>query len=241
LPTDDPRTTGKHTRHCAGTTDTGDVTLVGVVHDHPASIHRVQRCIDALDPDVLALELAPIAVPLFEQYARQGERTPPVFGGEMSAAIQAASCDRVVGIDGPSLPFLGRLLRSLVGDTRSVETVSAVARSLVSVSKDALLCRLAAIVTTWTGVRMEVSPPVSHDCSRTDDPETQAARERRQIRRARATLHAFEPSEASDCRARTREAHMSDRLSTLRSDGDVVAVVGISHLDAIADRLADTP
>jgi hypothetical protein len=39
-----------------------------------------------------------MSVPLFEQYA-ETDRTPPVFGGEMSAAIQAAAPDTTVGID----------------------------------------------------------------------------------------------------------------------------------------------
>ena len=38
-------------------TDAGDVTLVGVVHNHPASKHRIRTMLDEVDPAVLALEL----------------------------------------------------------------------------------------------------------------------------------------------------------------------------------------
>jgi pheromone shutdown protein TraB len=212
------------------------VVLLGVVHDHPASIYRVQQRVEALDPDVLALELSPMAVPLFEQHAAV-EQTPPVLGGEMSAAIQAASCARIAGIDGPSPRFLGRLFRTLHRETGSPEAVSAVSKRVVSVTKHALLCRLAAILAASTGLRVEVGETVAHDCTWRDDPETQAADETRQIQQAETLLKTLARPEASVCRARARETHMADRLSTLRERGDVVAVVGVGHLDAVAERI----
>jgi pheromone shutdown protein TraB len=45
------------------------VVLLGVVHDHPASVHRVRTVVESLDPAVLGLELPPLVTPLFEQFA----------------------------------------------------------------------------------------------------------------------------------------------------------------------------
>jgi pheromone shutdown protein TraB len=236
LPTDDPRTTGEYTRRSRGHSATGTVILLGVVHDHPASIYRVQKRVEALEPDVLALELSPIAVPLFEQYASV-EQTPPVLGGEMSAAIQTASCDRIVGIDGPSTRFLGRLLHTLLREEGSPAAISAVSKRAASVTKYALLCRLAAHLAAATGMRVEVGGSTSHDCTRRDEPAVQAAEEHRQIRQAETLLETLSRSDASTYRARAREAHMVNRLSALRADGDVAAVIGVGHLDAVADRL----
>ena len=136
---DDPRITGEHIRSVE--TPTGTVTLVGVVHDHPASVFRVRTTVSECNPDVLALELPPLSLPLFERYA-EDTRTPPVFGGEASAAIQAASTDHVVGIDGPTPSFLRRLLTTLYRDA-SFKTASGVLSGLTAVTKSTFRCRLA--------------------------------------------------------------------------------------------------
>jgi pheromone shutdown protein TraB len=235
--TDDPRVTGDRVRRLSGEDGAGDVTLVGVVHDHPASAHRAGRVVDATDPDVLALELPPLAVPLYEEYADDG-RTPPRFGGEMSAAVQAADAARVVGIDGPSSGFVARLFGNLATDDPSVSTVRSVLRSLASVSRRAVACRLAAALASHTGLRVEVGTPTAHDCDATDDPADQAESEDAQIRRARTVTETFGRSDTSRVRTATREQHMADRLAALRRRGDAVAVVGVAHLDPLADRLA---
>jgi len=232
---EDPRLTGEHVRSVASTA--GTVTLVGVVHDHPASVYRVRRVLEAREPDVLALELPPISLSLFEAYARD-VRTPPVFGGEMSAAIQAADTDEVVGIDGPTMAFTLALARTLVRERASQSTVRSVIRGLYSVSKDAVRCRLAGTIAALTSVRLEVNTPLVYEVTRDDDPAIQAADERTQVRRARAVMDAFEPSRAVQFRDTTREAHMADQLIRLRQHGNVVAVVGRGHLDAVIDRVA---
>jgi len=237
---EDPRTTGENVRLLdAPGDDCNDVVLVGVVHDHPASKHRVRTTVDDVEPDVLAVELPPLAVPLFERYATD-ERFPPVFGGEMSAAIRAAETDAVVGIDGPAPGFLLRLVRNLRREDSSASTVRRTLAGLASVTRHAVTCRLAASVAALTPVRPAVDGRVDHDCGPDDDPREQAADERDQIRRARAAMSVFGPSRATRLRDETREAHMASRLSTLRKDGRTVAVVGIDHLDAVADRLTGT-
>ncbi len=96
---DDPRITEQFCRHLEGSA--GDLILLGVVHDHPASVARVERVLEAVDPDVLALELPSAALPLYRTYAAGGadESDSPRFGGEMSAAIRASPDVDVVGID----------------------------------------------------------------------------------------------------------------------------------------------
>jgi pheromone shutdown protein TraB len=216
----------------------GTITLVGVVHDHPASRFRASAVVEDREPDVLAVELPPLALPLFEQYARD-QRSPPVFGGEMSAAIQAATTDRVVGIDGPTPGFCGRLLRELYRTNASLETTRNVFSGFLSATKHAAVCRAASVVTSVTGIRLEVDAPASYEADVTDDPRQQAVDEQDHLDRARSILDVLEPHHASQLRDSTREAYMAETLDSL--DDDVVAIVGQDHLDPITARLeADT-
>jgi pheromone shutdown protein TraB len=236
----DPRVTGEYVRQVPG--GPGALTLVGVVHDHPASTYRVRHVVEGVSPTVLALELPPISIPLFEQYA-SADRTPPVFGGEMSAAIQAADTDTTVGIDRPTGGFFRRLGRNLLRERPSLETVRNVAASAVETAKHAVLCRAAAAVGARTSVRLEVDSPIPHDIDWTDTADDQASDEREQVRRSQSFMNAFRTasrSRASRLEDDAREATMAARLSELREEGDVVAVVGIDHLDSLAERLDGT-
>lgn len=234
----DPRIDENTLRELPVVEDEGYLTLVGVVHDHPASSHRVRTLVGERTPDVLALELPPLALPLFEEYA-EDERAPPVFGGEMSAAIQAADTDRIVGIDGPTPAFAASLMGRMYRQRASMETARRVLKSLATATRHSLVCRLAASLSTHAGVRIEVDEPAAHDVTRRDDPATQASDERDQMQRAQSVLDVFEPSRASQFRDTTRERYMADRLSVLRGEGEVLAVVGMGHLEAVADRLED--
>ena len=236
----DPRTTGEYVRQVSG--DGGTVTLVGVVHDHPASIHRVRQVVEALDPDVLALELPPMSIPLFEQYANT-DRCPPAFGGEMSAAVQAAATPSTVGIDRPSGGFFQRLGRTLLRERPSLRTVRGVIADAAETTKHAITCRAAAAVGARTSVRLEVDAPVSHDVDWRDTPDDQARDERKQVRRSRSFMNVFRTasrSRAARLEDAAREEEMAARLGHLREDGDVVAVVGIDHLDSVVERLDPT-
>lgn len=237
LDEDDPRTTGEHVRRFPGTGDDGDVTLVGVVHDHPASKYRIRSVTDAIDPAILALELPPLAVPLFERYADDAD-TPPAAGGEMSAAIQAASPDTVVGIDGPTPAFLRRLVGDVYRSDVGLSTVWRLCSGLASVTRHAIACRFAATVDASTTLRSSVDSTVDHDCTWSDPHNQQATDERVQIRRARSVQNVFGESAAVRLRDSAREAHMADRLSSLRRQGTVVAIVGVGHLDPLAERVA---
>ncbi|WP_284012081.1 hypothetical protein [Halobaculum litoreum] len=238
----DPRVTGEFVRQLPD--DDGTVTLVGVVHDHPASVYRVRHVLAAVDPEVLALELPPISLPLFAQYAAT-EETPPALGGEMSAAIQAADAATVVGVDRPTGGFFRRLGRTLLRERPPFETVRTLGTRIAGTTTHALVCLAAAGVAAATSVRLEVDAPTPHDVSWTDAPADQASHEREQVDRCRSFMDAFRTasrSRASRIEDAAREASMAARLRDLRGDGaDVVAVVGIDHVEPLADGLDDAP
>lgn len=234
----DPRLHEEYVRRVPGHGGAGEVLLAGVVHDHPASTYRVRTLLQREDPDVLALELPPLAVPLYEQYA-DDDRAPPRFGGEMSAAVQAAPTDLVAGIDGPEPRFLRRLVATLRSEDASLETVREAARRVWSITGHAVRCRLAAALSARTSLGLELDEPTVHEVDAADPPEAQAADERRHVRRATAFTNAVQTGSASRCCDRAREQHMVARLDDLRRDGAVLAVVGIDHLDAVRDGLVE--
>jgi len=233
---DDPRFETRYVERFEDTGDGGAVTLLGVVHDHPASVYRVRRVVERVDPDVLALELPPLAVPLYEAYAAEAA-SPPAHGGELSAAVRAAETDDVVGIDGPSMGFVRQLAGRLARERASRTTVSRSLRSLASITKTAVACRAAATVTRYTPLTVAVGSATPHETTRADPAAEQAADERRQIRTARAVMDAFETSPTSRYRSESRERHMADRLEAVRTRGDVVAVVGAGHFDPLCAHL----
>jgi len=232
---DDPRLTGDFLRRLSGPTDS--VTIVGVAHDHPASIYRVRTVVEALAPDTLALELPPMALPLFEQYAAD-PRTPPRFGGEMSAVIQAAKTPNIVGIDRPTARFYRQLFETIRRERPSLDTVRSILSQSSSTLSHAIICRLAAAVGSRTDLTLEVDTPAEHAVDHADAPATQATDERTQIRRSRAVLDALGSQSyvhASQIQRDARDAEMAHRLANL--DGDTLAVVGISHLDSLVEKL----
>ena len=228
----DPRITGQYLRRLS--TPEGTVTLVGVAHDHPASIHRVRTVIDQHRPDTVALELPPLALSRFEQYAA----TDDPAGGEMSAAIRATETERVVGIDRPTWGYCRRLLGRLVRDRPDLQTVRETLSQARHPCSHALRCRLSATLPDRLSVEPAGETRVDHDVDEHDDPATQAADERRQVRRSRAVLDSLGSQHrrrGSRIEREAREAEMADRLARL--DGTTVAVVGISHLDPLVERL----
>ena len=231
---DDPRLHTDHVRHLPG--DDHAVTLVGVVHDHPASRYRVGELVAALDPAVLAVEVAPLSLPLFEGYAADG-RDLPAMGGEVSAAIAAAEDARVVGIDGVDDAFLRTLGRRVLAERPDPATLSRVTASVLGVVQSAAACRIGAVVADATGLRLEVDDPVTHETTLADPPERQAADERSQLTRSLTLLRCAEPPEPIRLRDDVRDECMAARLADLRTEGDVVAVVGRGHLDPLAEHL----
>mgnify|MGYP006287611243 CR=1 FL=1 len=236
----DPRVTEESVWCVPGTDHSGTVLLVGVVHDHPASVTRAARLVEALDPDILALELPPLAVSLFELYAHD-DHTPPRLGGEMSAALQAASDARAVGIDAPNPRYLRRLARQLLADRPPRAVTVSVLRDLVAVSAHALACRRGALLGTSTPLRPRIYEHLQHDSSLLDSPDVQAADERAHLAQHRAFLGAIELPPKTLLVDGLREETMAARLDALRREGDVVAVVGMEHAPPLSARLTGDP
>jgi hypothetical protein len=229
----DPRLDPNYVRTVSSGSD-APVTLVGVVHDHPASVARVRSTVETTEHATLALELPPLALPLFEEYADDA-RTPPAFGGEMSAAIQASDA-RAVGIDGPSRRFLRTLARHVSQERPDRGAIARLLSRTRRASGQAIRCRLAASIARRTSVRVEVGAPRTYDCDPDDPPAVQAENERAHVSRARAVLRALAPPDR-DRRDAVREDCMAAAIDDARRSGPVVAVVGIGHLDGLEDRL----
>lgn len=236
LDADDPRLTPDHVRTVPSPDGGNDVVLAGAVHDHPSSVHRVRTLVGAVDPDVVALELPALAVPLYGAYA-DGEWDGR--GGEMSAAIGAAPDADVVGIDAPSRRFLSALAGIARDEGATRTELRRVLRGLRTVTRRSLACRLAAPLVRYLGIDPGVDAPTPHGCDFDDEPARQARDEARQISRSVALLAALDDGGAMGLRDRAREKAMTDALADLRRDGAVVAVVGRDHLDPVAERLAE--
>lgn len=233
----DPRVRANTVRCLPARGDLGAVLLVGVVHDHPASLYRVTHLVETTRPAVLALELPPLAVPLFKLYAHD-DRTPPGLGGEMSVAVRAAGDARVVGIDGPSL----RYLWALAGRARDETGVGpAVLRDTLTDLGQALATRVGAVLGRYTPLRPYLYQHIGYEVTPFDSPETQAAHETAHVERQQTFMRAVTVPPARRVVNDAREATMLHRLRTLRRAGDVVAVVGMKHLDVLGDRLVGEP
>jgi len=239
---DDPRITPQFYRRLPDAS--GDLVLVGVVHDHPASVARVERVLEHVDPATLALELPPIALPLYRVYGRKGDADdpiPPRFGGEMSAAIHAAPDAEAVGIDAPNWSFLRRLVTRLVADRVSPATARRVLSSIGNATRDALTYRIAATLTHATSMTVVPTDSVEYDVDHEDPPDRQAAHERAHVASVQALLGSVDTDGTTLAyRDDTRERCMIERLAEIRSEPETaVAVVGVDHLDRLATALAE--
>lgn len=228
---DDPRVKSDHLRLLVG--DGSPVVLVGVVHDHPASVYRARRVVDSLDPHAVAVELPPLALPLFEQ-------SPD--GGEMGAALAATAAESAA-IDAHGPRFIAALADEIRSRSPDRETLRRIASNALTVGRHALSCRLASVfgrdrVPTPLadgGIQVEIDDP--------SDPVAVAEHERKHLSRSFSVLRAFERPAADEIVDAAREQTMARSLARLRDDGSVVAVVGFEHLDGITaelERLGDT-
>lgn len=233
---EDPRVSEEYVHRVAGKDGEGDVLLLGVVHDHPSSRHRVKEVVTGYEPDVLALEVAPLALSLFEAVAL-GESWAPTAGDEMSDAIAAAPDARAVGIDGLDAGFFVTLTRAVYRERPSLSAVRALKRSVTAVAKEAVTYRLATVLGRHTSLRLSVGNPIEHDCDPMDPPAMQAADERRQTATSLAFLRSVQLPPQLAIRDEVREACMVRRLERLRQDGDVAAVVGLGHVEPLAREL----
>lgn len=218
---DDPRIRSDHLRLLEG--DDGPVVLVGVVHDHPASVSRVDSVIRSLDPGTVAVELPPLALPLFEQGA----------DGEMSAALAATDADNAA-IDAHGPRFLATLASEVRARSPDRATITQITSNALTVGRHALSCRLASVFG-----RDRFATPLADGGIEADldpsDPDAVAEHERRHLSRSFSVLRAFERPAADEIVDAARERTMARALAA--TDGSVVAVVGFEHLDGIASEL----
>lgn len=234
----DPRIKREYLRCIPGINTRGTVLLVGVVHDHPASIGRVEAILATLQPEVLALELPPLAMPLFREYAA-GDFVPPRLGGEMSTAIQAGGAVRTVGIDAPNLAYLRRLFTKFRTGAAPLELLFPLGRDLASSVLHTAATLLAALVGSVTSVRIKVYVHSVYGATLLDSPDAQATDEAAHLSKQQAFIRAVERPIVRRLIDETREDAMVEAIQRLRCEGDVIAVVGMEHLDPIADRLSE--
>lgn len=236
---DDPRVNGEFLRSIPAGDDAEPGVVVGVVHDHPASVYRVRAVTERVDPDVVALELPGIALPPVERTAREHDDGSPLED-EMSAAVAASDDARVVGIDAPSRPFVRHFLDGARREGASVGTLRRAVAATVGVTRNAVSWRIGAHRRTrsagpWAGRGSRFE----YDVTAGDPPDLQASDERAAAARSRSLLGAIERPLAQRLIDDARERTMASMLDDLRREGTVVAVVGIDHLDAVTDQLLE--
>lgn len=231
----DPRLDETYLRCVPSAAGRGPVLLVGVVHDHPSSIARVTTVLELFEPETLALELPPLAMPLFRQYA-DDEHRPPRLGGEMSAAIQATDAP-AIGVDAPTVTYLRRLLESVRQERPPRGVLSRLLTDLGSMAMHAFATRVASVIGRRSPVRLRVYDPIEHGASLLDTQETQATHERSFLSQRAALFGAIHPPEATRLIDDAREVAISDLLDSARADGAVVAVLGMEHLDPVEAEL----
>jgi hypothetical protein len=240
----DPRLYAESTRVVDGAS--GVAVLVGVVHDHPASVYRARQVVEAVAPDVVAVELPPLALDLFESLG-PADDDPDTTGdsaddgtnrpNEMSAALAAADGARTVGIDGIDAGFLRGLAGLLRREGATLDTVGDVARSVVGVGRQTLACGLAGTRNDTPDHDRIPRGGADYEVTAADPPAVQAEDERRHRSRSRSLLRAIERPHADRLLDTAREDAMARRLARCLEEGTVVAVVGFEHLDAVADGL----
>lgn len=232
----DPRLDSGYISCVPGGTGFGSILLIGVVHDHPASVFRVHAVLEELTPDVLALELPPLAVSLFRLYSKDSFM-PPRLGGEMSMAIKAAESARVVGIDSPNRTFL-RQLAGWVADGRIPRTLFRdLGRDLISSTAHAMACQFGAAIGSITRLRLRLYSHIEYDCSIFDSPTVQADHEASHLAKQQALIRSIEVPQARQLIDELRDESMATQLIDLSLEGDVIAVVGVEHLDPLLERL----
>lgn len=224
----DPRVNEKYVHHIDVTDP--EIVLVGVVHDHPASIHRVEAIIDVLEPGTVAVELPDLLVSSFAAAVETGDGV----GGEMATAIRAADTTPVVGIDVPSRGTASSLATVLSAHRPGFTTTLRTLRSIGKMFGHAALGRLAHLGVPGLPAIRDLEHKQVYDIPDAAPAGVQAEHEATHLGRGTTLLRAFEPPPATRLMDAVREQHMADRLGTINGEDPVVAVVGYSHLDGIA-------
>ena len=233
---DDPRIDERYIRCIDPTDNLGAVLLLGVVHDHPASEYRVRRVLEHLQPDILALELPPLAVSLFSLYADDPE-VPPQLGGEMSTAIQGSDAD-VIGIDAPNWRYLKLLFNRWRTGSVGSDVGRPLLRDIVRSSVHSIVTLIGAYIGSITPYRLRLYSPIRYEISPFDPAEDQAHHEGSHIEKREAFLNAIEMPPVINIIDELREEAMIDRLNELRRTGTLVGVIGMEHLAPVHTGLS---
>lgn len=223
----DPRISDEYVRRIDG--PGAPVVLVGVVHDHPASIHRVERLIGALSPSTVAIELPGLLVPVISA----AEQSDDGVGGEMAAAISAADSAPVVGIDVPGFGTGRALATEFWEQDVRARTALRALKETWRLTSNTVLGRLAHEGVPRVPSLADIEFGHEYDLARDATPADQADHEATHLRRSTTLLRTFEPPAAVRVVDDVRERHMADQLDGLRMNGPVVGVVGYGHLDGI--------
>jgi pheromone shutdown protein TraB len=231
----DPRVDDRYTRMVCGSG--APILLVGVAHDHPASIYRVGAIVEALQPPVVALEVPDAVLPVLDPLRFAGDGP----GGEMAAAIAAASDSRLVGIDVPSRGAVRALMVESLRQRVSAPTVARTVRSIGAISTRALLVRLtrhlAQLGATSNSGTVQLGGRQDYDLVDDSTAAEQAENERAHLERTEALLRTLEPPSSTSFLDAVRERCMATRLHDARADGFVIGIVGYDHLDDLVTRL----
>lgn len=210
----------------------GDIVLVGVVHNHPASIARVKSVVERMEPDAIGLEIPPVTVPVFES-----ARLDQVDEEEFVAAIHAAPDALIAGIDLPSFAALRILLPGILLKTKSIDTAVSLVRKTIAHATQAIHYRLA---TSMMGASLDTvtaGSRIEYDCSTDASPTAQAEHERKAVEQSMSFFEAIETPTAVLAYDALRERHMAHRIERLAAYGTVVSVLGVGHLDSVYTML----
>lgn len=228
---DDPRIDERFVRRYPAGDRREAAIVVGVAHDHPASVYRVGAVGDAFSPDVLALELPGPSVPLYRLFA--SGLGFPRQGGEMSAAVRAAPDAVAVGIDVPSVASARTLLAGVREASLSLDELGTLAGDVATIGGHSARQLLAAVHLRATTMPVADDAAMVHEVTAADSPAEQA-RDEATIAAAGATLFsALEKPAPARVLDEARERAMATRIQAHRREGTVLAVVGIDHLDGI--------
>jgi hypothetical protein len=235
---EDPRVSEQFLSIVPGEEQTHETIIVGTVHDHPASAYRTRTVVSHVDPDFVAIEIPPVAVPLFEKTAESDHPPLPVGGSEMSAALAGNTGGNAVGLDSFGTSFFGHFLSEAYRtDTVSPADTWRALGAVRRVQKEAVLCRASAKTGRLRGWIENALVSFEYDVTADDPPLDQARDEQEHVSKNRSLLEAVDRPASEELLDSARERNMSAQLSSLRRAGTVVAVVGFDHHEPITKRL----
>jgi hypothetical protein len=133
----------------------------------------------------------------------------------------------------PSRRYLRVLGDRVISGSVPRKHLYAVLKEIISGYGHAVVCWLAALLGKIVPVRLRVYSHLTYESTSLDSPAAQAAHERKHRTDQLTFLRAIEPPPVVAVIDSTREESMEKRLQALRSEGDVVAVIGMEHLDEL--------